>query len=245
MSNNDLLTAEEFESYSPSAPIIRRIEACRARFGVPRARFRILDWGCGRGTFVLWLREQGYDAGGVDVDARPFANGAEVFARKGLRSEECLFCLDDDGTAPFPDAAFDMVTSWQTLEHIEDLESVASQLHRVTRNGGEGVHVFPPHRRIMEPHLFMPFVHWLPKNRLRRQLIATFVRAGVEPNWWPDGNMDRRRKVDVYYRYSVDETFYRPPGTILRCFHEAGFDAELEGRHTNLAADVCLVTIRR
>jgi 2-polyprenyl-3-methyl-5-hydroxy-6-metoxy-1,4-benzoquinol methylase len=74
MSNNDILTTAEFDAEPPHPEIISRIEACRLRFAVPKRAFRILDWGCGRGKLVLWLRELGHDAVGADIDDRPFAN---------------------------------------------------------------------------------------------------------------------------------------------------------------------------
>jgi len=226
MSNNDILTAAEFDAAPPHPEIVSRIEACRTRFAVPRRAFRILDWGCGRGKLVLWLREQGYDAVGVDIDPRPFANGMELFAAKGHSTGECLHALDEAGRAPFPDSWFHFIVSWQTLEHIADLNRVVQEFHRLTADGGEGLHVYPPHRRIVEAHLFMPFVHWLPKNKLRRWLIGVFVIAGIEPDWWPDERKPLVDKVAVYYRYSVAETFYRPPRQIQSCFSSLRFEAE-------------------
>ncbi|UCC21301.1 MAG: methyltransferase domain-containing protein, partial [Promethearchaeota archaeon] len=36
---------------------------------------KILDFGCGRGLFVLWLKEHGYNAYGIDIDPIPIKNG--------------------------------------------------------------------------------------------------------------------------------------------------------------------------
>lgn len=224
--NNDVLTAVEFERYRPHPDIVSRIEACRQRFTVPKSAFRIIDWGCGRGQLVLWLREQGYDAVGADIDPRPFANGQALFTSRGHSPDDCLHALDTEGRAPFADGRFHFIVSWQTLEHVRDLDGVVREFHRLTRDGGEGFHVYPPHRRIVEAHLFMPIVHWLPKNGLRRSLMMLCLLLRIEPHWWPDRRKPLREKLDVYYRYSVDETFYRPPRQLRASFSAQGFEVE-------------------
>ena len=224
MSNEDLLTAAELAAWRPDPATTERIERCRSRFGLARRDFRVVDWGCGRGKHVLWLRERGYDAVGVDIDPKPFANGADLFRAMGHDPEQCLRPLSRAGTAPLPGSSCHFVTSWQTLEHVRDLDAMARECARIMLEGGEGFHVYPPHRRFVEPHLFMPLVHWLPKNATRRWLIAAFVLLGVEPAWWPANSW--RKNVAVYYRYSVDHTFYRPPEMVRRSLAAAGFDVE-------------------
>ena len=224
MSNEDRLTEAELDSWRPHPLMIERIERCRARFALAQREFRIVDWGCGRGKLVLWLRERGYNAAGVDIDPRPFANGADLFRSRGQVPEQCLHALDRAGRTPFPDSSYHFVTSWQTLEHVRDLEAVAGEWARLTMAGGGGFHIYPPHHRPVEGHLLMPFVHWLPKNAARRWLIAAFVLLGVEPTWWPGQRW--REKVRTYYRYSIEETYYRTPEVVRRCLAAAGFDAE-------------------
>lgn len=224
MSNNDRLTEAEFNSWRPNPLMVERIERCRSRFGLAQRQFRIVDWGCGRGKLVLWLRECGYDAVGVDIDPRPFANGDDLFRSRGHAPEQCLYALDPASRAPFPDSSCHFVTSWQTLEHVRDFQAVVGEWARLTMDGGGGFHIYPPHHRLVEGHLFMPFVHWLPKNAARRWLIAAFVLLGVEPNWSPGQRW--REKVRAYYRYSVEETYYRTPGVVRRCLAAEGFDTE-------------------
>jgi hypothetical protein len=226
LSNNDLLTKGEFDSFRPHPIMIDRIERCRSAFGAPKKDFRIVDWGCGRGKLVLWLRESGYDAIGVDIDPKPFAKGAELFRSKGYRVEECLYGLDANGKAPFADSSFHFVTSWQTLEHVRDLDAVAAELGRLTMDRGGGFHVYPPHRRLLEEHLRMPFIHWLPKNSTRRCLIGLFVVLGIEPHWWPKKSVSRGRRIGTYYKYSVQETFYRAPEVVRGSLAARGFQTE-------------------
>lgn len=234
MGNWDLLTEAELDSYKVHPFMLDRIESHRSRLGTGRAAFRILDFGCGRGKLVLWLREHGYDAVGVDLDPRPFEFGAGLYRSRGQQPESCLFPLDGAGRSPFPDSSFDFVVSSEVLEHVDDLGRVVAELRRVTRAGGEGFHLYPPHRRPVEPHLFMPLVHWLPKGWWRRQLIAAYVLLGVEPFWWPRDAKPRRERVAEYYDYSVRETFYRRPAVLRSAFRDGGFETSLVDVETEL-----------
>jgi hypothetical protein len=72
--------------------------------------------------------------------------------------------MDPSGRAPFPDGCFHALISYQVLEHIEDLAAAAAEWARLTAGGGAGFHIYPPHFRLVEAHLFMPFVHWLPRT---------------------------------------------------------------------------------
>lgn len=251
MSNNDLLTQREFSFFKPHPIMVDHIERCRSFFGVPKKDFRIVDWGCGRGVLVLWLRERGYDAVGVDINPKAFQNGAALFASKGYPVDGCLYALDPCGSAPFPDASFHFVISYQALEHIEDLEAASAEWARVTADGGAGFHIYPPHLRLVEAHLFMPFVHWLPKNAARKWLIGFFVLAGVEPRWWPNQKVSWKEKQRVYYKYSVGETFYRTPAAIRGVLAAQGLEMEFVdvggGRRRwfmNFRGDVGLATTR-
>ena len=237
MSNNDQLTAEEFDAFRLHPLVLDRLEACRQKTRLSKADFHIVDWGCGRGKTVLWLREQGYAAYGVDVDSRPFANGIDLFRRKGHRFEECIGAMDQRGIAPFPDGFFHFVLSDQVLEHITDLDAAIAEMRRLMAAGAEGVHIFPPHRRLVEPHLYMPCVHWLPKGPLRKCAIALCILAGIEPHWWPPRTISYREKLRAYYAFSVNETFYRSDAEIRAAFVAAGIAAE--------CIDVCNFGFRR
>lgn len=227
MGNKQRLTQTEFERFSPNPLLIKEIESIRNQFQIEKRDFRVLDWGCGRGRFVLWLREHGYDAYGVDIDNEPFRNGADLFGEKGYDIERYLFKLNPAGIAPFEASFFHFVMSFQLLEHVGKLEPVVSEIQRVTIPKGGGFHIFPPHRRLTEGHLFMPFVHWIPKNKLRKGLIFLFVCLGVEPHWWQNETISFWKKVNIYYQFSIRDTFYRSYKTIKSSFEQRGFSVRI------------------
>jgi SAM-dependent methyltransferase len=227
MGNKDLLTEDEFLQFRPHPLLLVEIESCRNGFQLDKNAFRIVDWGCGRGKFVLWLLEHGYNATGVDPDDSSFQNGADLFARKGYEIRNHLYRLNENGDAPFGESTFHFVTSNQVFEHVKGLESLINEIRRVTVKGGGGFHLFPPHKRIIEGHLFMPFVHWLPKNKLRKYMIFFFVCAGIEPHWWQKGKMPLLKKVNSYYQFSIQDTFYRTYKSVVASFEQEGFTPQI------------------
>jgi SAM-dependent methyltransferase len=221
LTKHDALTQEEFTSFVPNGNITRSLEAFTAASGRSPSDLRVLDWGCGRGRQVLWLRQRGYQAYGVEVDALPVENGLPLLESYGY-SERPLALLDSDGRSPFPDGFFDFILSGNVLEHVADLEKVCAEIARVTRTGGGGYHVFPAQRQILEGHLFMPFVHWLPPGRLRKALIRFWVRLGREPHWVEVHEATTAQKADFYYNYSLHNVFYRSYRAVRLTFEKHG-----------------------
>jgi SAM-dependent methyltransferase len=221
MSKHDVLTDEEFASFTPNQNITRNLEEFARKSGRPREELKVLDWGCGRGRHVLWLREQGYQAYGVELDPTPIQHGLALITSKG-HPDDCLALLDGNGRSPFPDGFFDYVFSGNVLEHVANIDSVCAEMSRLTRKGGGGYHVFPAQRQPIEGHLFMPFVHWIPAGRLRKMIIRTCVRLGREPRWVEVRQASIDVKTDFYYKYTLNNIFYRPYSAVRRAFEDRG-----------------------
>lgn len=223
MSKHDVLTEEEFKTYVPNRSIMTHFFEFVESSTLSEKEIKVLDWGCGRGRDVLWLRRRGYQAFGVDVDPEPIKKGLPLFLSSG-HSEECLKLLDENGRTTFSDSSFHFVFSGNVLEHVSDIQGVAAEIGRLTRQAGSGFHVFPAQRQVVEGHLYMPLVHWVPRGILRKMLIFIYVLFGREPNWIEVKNSTPREKTDYYYAYTVNNTFYRPYSKVRSVFEQAGFD---------------------
>jgi SAM-dependent methyltransferase len=226
MSWGDVLTKNELQKFELNQEIARYLEESRQRLGLEKKDMRVLDWGCGRGEAVAYLAAQGYDAYGVDIDAPVIDRGQPALTKSGFDTTR-LNIIHDDGKIDFPDDFFHFVYSYQVLEHVETLDPVPSEISRVTVPGGYGLHIYPGDRRIIEGHLFMPFVHWLPKNRLRKAAIYLFTVLGIEPNWREVKGKPKKNKADFYYDYSIKRTYYRSFNTVKDAFDRANFSHRL------------------
>ena len=83
---------------------------------------KLIDVGCGFGSYGRGLLADGYDWLGVEVNASDCAE----LARLSLPHRQV-----DGHTLPFPDTAFDAALCLEVLEHIEDPHAVLREVHRV------------------------------------------------------------------------------------------------------------------
>jgi SAM-dependent methyltransferase len=90
-------------------------------------RTSLLEVGCGSGWSTHALSVAGFEATGIDLNARGFevASGDHLLLREGS-------ALD----VPFPDESFDVVVSYQVIEHIPAPERALQEMGRVCRRGG-------------------------------------------------------------------------------------------------------------
>src|SRR5512133_1262309 len=110
MAKHDLLTEEEFAAYKVHTNTVQQLKKFAASKGKSAGQVRVLDWGCGRGRFVLWLREQGFDAYGVDIDPEPVNNGLPLFEKKGHHNKP-LSVISAAGRTVYEDGFFDFIVT--------------------------------------------------------------------------------------------------------------------------------------
>jgi SAM-dependent methyltransferase len=98
------------------------------RFLRPSPHDRIVDLGCGSGRTLLWNRDWGADAVGVDI--------APFFSEDARREVDLL--LGDLRRLPFSDGAFTRACSVDVLEHLspEALRGMLAEANRVLAPGG-------------------------------------------------------------------------------------------------------------
>lgn len=138
----------------------------------PQENIRVLDYGCGAGQIVNELRAAKIDAFGCDV----FYEGGDY--SKSLEDGILGNAIKrmEDSKIPFDDASFDFVINNQVLEHVEDLDSVLSEISRVLKPGGKVLSMFPDKSVWREGHCGIPFLHWFPKKSYLRIYYAAAFR---------------------------------------------------------------------
>jgi ubiquinone/menaquinone biosynthesis C-methylase UbiE len=92
---------------------------------------RILDIGCGPRGSLEWATAA---SGRVGLD--PLADDYRALGT-GAHAMEYVAAASED--MPFEDAAFDVVTSINSLDHVDDLPRTVAEIKRVTRPGGHFV----------------------------------------------------------------------------------------------------------
>jgi ubiquinone/menaquinone biosynthesis C-methylase UbiE len=132
---------------------------------------KVLDMAAGCGTFVLYGLRNGYEVWGVE----PEEWKRDYFQRKVRAAEYPLEFLDHitNGVGealPFEDLSFDIVTTYQTLEHVRDYKRCIREMIRVLRPGGVLYIRAPDYTGFFEPHYRVPFL-----PRMNRKLASLYL----------------------------------------------------------------------
>lgn len=91
---------------------------------------RVLDIACGTGYGVAILKRTADHVTGVDVDVDAASEAQAVC------DDKAAVLLADGLGLPFADESFDVVTSFETLEHLYERAKFLSELHRVLKPNG-------------------------------------------------------------------------------------------------------------
>jgi SAM-dependent methyltransferase len=104
----------------------------RYEFAAPWCRGgEVLDAGCGVGYGSAFLGEVARRVVGVDRD-----EAAVAYARARYGRTNVEFLVGDVLHLDLPDASFDAVCSFETLEHVEDADRFLAEMARVLRPRG-------------------------------------------------------------------------------------------------------------
>jgi ubiquinone/menaquinone biosynthesis C-methylase UbiE len=98
----------------------------------------VLDFGCNNGYGTKEISQHATATAGVDVSARAIEDARRRYAREGIE-----FCVFDGVRLPFTDEHFDIVTSFQVIEHIMDIDAYLSEIYRVLKPEGLAVFTTP------------------------------------------------------------------------------------------------------
>ncbi len=98
----------------------------------PRNPIEWLDFGCGAGGFLKYLRERGEVCGGpLQLTGHDLGSYAELLARAdGFR------ILDLDALAREPDARYDVISLIEVIEHVPAPAEVLTLISRLLKPGG-------------------------------------------------------------------------------------------------------------
>jgi SAM-dependent methyltransferase len=202
---------------------------------------RILDLGCGNGKLLghmlgaLATLRPGIqvEAFGLDVsdagqhDAGYFDQTKRDFARRYPRVDwnERLSLITTRDEWPYPDQAFDFITSNQVMEHVADHAFVFRQINRCLRVRGVSVNMFPVREVLWEGHVSMPLVHRVRSVNSRARLMLLFARMGFTRHYHRE--MVRRgwKSLDefarVFSRVLETDTNYLTTRQLIRVARQA------------------------
>lgn len=156
----------------------------------------LLDFGCGNGAQILMFASHAQAIHGLDV-SREFLEDFRTEAEASGLADRVTPLHYDGRDIPAPDGRYDLLTSFEVLEHVPDEAHALSEWHRVLAPGGRLIISVPNRWWIFETHGAnlpllswnrVPFFSWLPKDlhdrwaraRIyrRREIVRKLARTG-------------------------------------------------------------------
>ncbi|MEO7539941.1 MAG: class I SAM-dependent methyltransferase [Pyrinomonadaceae bacterium] len=127
----DQIQIEERSTLTPGSPLWGEHRS-RYHFAAPMvAGKRVLDIACGTGFGMQILA----DAGASEIFATDMSDDALAVSMT-VRTPNSFLFRSDGTRLPFADGTFDVVTSFETVEHILNFEGFVKDLRRVLKMDG-------------------------------------------------------------------------------------------------------------
>jgi len=147
------------------------------KWGLLEPAGQVLDVGASRGEFLALMDREGWRGIGVETNAQ--------VARWGRDQWDIDLRSGDLETVALPDRAFNLVTLWQSLEHLPNPLSALDRIRRMLRLDGHLV-VAVPNFDSLQAHLFgSDWYHLDPPRHLYhfspKTLELLLRRAGFDP----------------------------------------------------------------
>jgi SAM-dependent methyltransferase len=160
--------AEHWSSFA--APAQRAVaDALELREGM-----RVLDVGCGAGRFCALAAERGARVSGLD-------GAPAMIAIAGRTAPQADLCVGPLDRLPWPEATFDAVTGFNSIQFADDPVAALREWARVTRPGGAiAICVWGPHEECELEAIETPLRSepWGP--RFCERMLDVIEDAGLE-----------------------------------------------------------------
>jgi SAM-dependent methyltransferase len=179
---------------------------------------RLLDVGCGDGSFTIPLGARFDAVYGVDVQER----GLDAFRRRVAGDRRFTIAKMSAEALAFPDASFDTLVSIETIEHIAGLKRAVAEFHRVVRPGGHCLITCPNRLFPFENHgvrlgrrelaARIPLLPYLPPLHDRFALARVFTVRALDRLFGAVGF----RRVALEYAWPTFEHGGNPAQRLLR-----------------------------
>jgi ubiquinone/menaquinone biosynthesis C-methylase UbiE len=151
-----------------------------------QAQKKILDLAAGCGTFLLFGLNHGYNVWGVEPEHWKLDFFREKIISSGYPSEFLKHMIEAKGESlPFKDNSFDLITSYQTLEHVKSVSQCLREMIRVLKTGGVLYLKCPDYNSFYEPHYQLPFLPTMNKVLAKKYLdLLGRPTAGLKLLQW-------------------------------------------------------------
>ena len=190
-------TYTDVARFHPTADLLRLYTTIEGK--------RILDSGCGNAALLITLQQAGAaELVGIEVDP-------DVYRLATLRTSrlpQIRILQDDAALLTQEPESFDIIISFQVIEHVADYQGYLHTQGRLLKSGGVLLITCPNRLWPYEAHSRLPLIQYLP-----RPLSKAIGRCAERATFLPRGLRDRGRTSTLY---ETDFTYFRLKRLLLR-----------------------------
>ncbi|MCD4674052.1 MAG: class I SAM-dependent methyltransferase [Anaerolineaceae bacterium] len=159
----------------------RRMEMIRKAAG-ERLHGRILENGCGIGSYLQRLNKDASQAAGLEIEWERCREAHQLGANVLCGVGEKL---------PFAESYFDLILSHEVLEHVQDDRQAVSEIVRVLRPGGRLVLFVPNRGYPFETH----GIYWRGEYHFGNKPLVNYLPRPLRDRLAPHVNIYSRRDL--------------------------------------------------
>jgi 2-polyprenyl-3-methyl-5-hydroxy-6-metoxy-1,4-benzoquinol methylase len=142
---------------------------------------KVLDYGCGSGYGTALISDSCLQITGIDVSSEAIAHAKDHYNASNLSYLKVERA--EDASLPFPDASFEVVLSFQVIEHVQDVSVYLQEIERVLVPGGHVI-IATPDRSSRLFSFQKPWNMWhlreYTQNQLNNTLAKRFSNVNVK-----------------------------------------------------------------
>ena len=132
---------------------------------------KILDMASGCGSFVFYGLMNGYNVYGIEPEKwKHEFNGLKAREYDYPKAWMNRFSYGIGEALPFDDQTFDVISTYQTLEHVQSHEDCFGEFKRVLKKGGYLFIRCPDYSSFFEGHYRVPMLPLMNRNLFRKYL---------------------------------------------------------------------------
>jgi len=131
METSERITPENIKSESDYLMYLRHAFAYSMAIKYIHKESFVLDFGCGEGYGTSMLSHHAINVIGLDIDTDSVAR-----ATKKYKSKNCTFMHYNGEMLPFKNNTFDVITSFQVIEHMKNEQQYLSEIHSYLKSDG-------------------------------------------------------------------------------------------------------------
>jgi SAM-dependent methyltransferase len=162
-----------------------------SQIATPKEKLKVMEVGCGLGYLTYALRQEGYDAAGLDISQNAIDDAVKNFGNHYI-------CADVTEYAVQHKASYDVVVLTEVIEHVEEPMTFLQSLTELLKEGGQII-LTTPNKTIYPANIVwktdLPPVHlwWFSEQSMH------YIAGKLDMNVRFVDFSDYYKKRSVYY----------------------------------------------